>query len=254
MDDQLKNRIFNYNAQPPDDVWDKINSGLDEESAQHFTGKLIKYELAPPPFVWDNVVASLDKNESTVIPFRKRFSKPLRYSTAAACLIGIAVFVSLLINKRSVSGEVANTPGVKQNISIINPAENTKQLPDSPLQNSDPVNYDLVTIKKAHAKKVSLLHSPSAANNLDERTNHVVSHNYPIKTSTELDRYIIFSTTTGEAFRLSKKLFDLFACSSDNENCRQNIEYMQQRMASPAIMASADFSGLMDILQTMNNQ
>ena len=73
MDEQLKNKIFNYNAQPPDDVWDKINSALDKESAEHFTGKLIKYELAPPPFVWDNIAASLDKNESKAIPFTKRF-------------------------------------------------------------------------------------------------------------------------------------------------------------------------------------
>jgi hypothetical protein len=253
MNEQLKNKIFNYNAKPPDDVWDKLNSALDEAPAEHFTGKLIKYELAPPPFVWDNIVASLDKNESKAIPFTKRFSKPLRYTTAAACLVGIAVFVSLLINNRSVSGEVANTPG-KQNILIINSADSTKQLPDNSLQRSDPAKYDLVTTKKVYAKKVSLLRTPSSANNLDERINHVISHTYPIKTSTELDRYIIFSTTTGEAFRLSKKLFDLFACSSDNENCRQNIEYMQQQMASPAIMASADFSGLMDILQTMNNQ
>jgi hypothetical protein len=46
----------------------------------------------------------------------------------------------------------------------------------------------------------------------------------------------------------------LFACSDVNEKCRENIELMQQQMASPSIMASADFSGLLDLLQSINNK
>lgn len=254
MNEQLKNKIFNYNVPAPDGVWDKINNALDEELSENFTDKLIKYELAPPSSVWNKVAVSLDENEVTVIPFKKRFSKVLKYSAAAACLAGIAVLVSLLINKQSVSSETANSPGVKQNVLTIKPSNGTSPTPDTFLQNSDPVDHDLASAKKISTKKVSLLHAPASANSLEERTDYMISHNYPIQTPNELDRYIIFSTTTGEAFRLSKKLFDLFACSSNNEICRENIESMQQQMASPTMMASADFSGLMDILQNMNNQ
>jgi hypothetical protein len=82
----------------------------------------------------------------------------------------------------------------------------------------------------------------------------VIDHSYPIEEPEYMNRYIIFSEAPGEAFRLSKKLFDLFACSDYNKTCKENIEAVQQKMLDPSIMASADFSSVMDALQIMNNQ
>ena len=79
-------------------------------------------------------------------------------------------------------------------------------------------------------------------------------HNYQIEKTDLLDRYIIFSKTPGEAFRLSKKLFDLFACSDDDENCKHNIQVMQQKLATSSVMAATDFPGVLDLLQNIENQ
>ena len=53
---------------------------------------------------------------------------------------------------------------------------------------------------------------------------------------------------------LSKKLLNLFICSEVNEYCKLNIEMVKGRMASPSVLASADFPGVLELLQSMNNQ
>lgn len=255
MDNELQHKFLDYHAQPPDRVWDRINELLDEEGETNFSERLSNYQTNPPLFIWDNIAASLNENETPVIPFRKRLAKPLRYSTAAACLIAVAVLVSLLINKKTNSEEVAISPGVKQTLSPIPSIPERKSETSSQAANTDTgENLVLGSIRKPNYGKVLPLHARSSTAILNKRSNHVASHNYPISKTDIPSRYIIFSTATGEAFRLSKKLFDLFACSDDNENCKQSIESVQQQIASPAIMASADFPGLLDMLQSMNNQ
>jgi hypothetical protein len=86
------------------------------------------------------------------------------------------------------------------------------------------------------------------------RLKQVIANNYTIVNSDFLDRYTIFSKTTGEALKISKKLFNLFLCSEKNEFCKLNIEMVQGQLASPSVLASADFSGVMDLLQSMNNR
>ncbi len=257
MSKQLQHKLFHYHTLPPADVWNKINLALDEKSDQQFSERLFQYEVTAPTFMWDIIAVSLNEKETQVTRLTKRFVKPLRYSAAAAALIGIAVLVSLLINKKSVSEEVALSPVIKQKISSpVSSATKEKQA-DSFIENSgNNKSSDIVysNNKKTFIRKALPLYTHSAVTALNELTDHVVTHNYPIATSTVLDRYIIFSKSSGDAFRLSRKLYHLFACSDTDENCKENIEAMQQRMADPTLMASADFSGILDLIRNMNIQ
>ena len=254
MNKQLQHKLFNYHAQPPAKVWDKIAFELDNQSEKPLPEKLANYELEPPPFVWDNIAALLNEEVVLVVPFKKRFSKPFKYSTAAASLIALAVLVSLLINKKSVSG-VAFAPRIQQNTSTV--------APPAPLELTDSLtkvnNYnrknDIVFVhnKKKSANQALSIHANSFTT-LEKRTDKILLHNYQIEKTDLLDRYIIFSKTPGEAFRLSKKLFDLFACSDDDENCKHNIQVMQQKLATSSVMAATDFPGVLDLLQNIENQ
>jgi hypothetical protein len=253
---QLQHKLLNYNAQPPAQVWDKISIELDNGKEDIFPERMANYELKPPSFIWDKITIALDESETTVLPIRNRFSRPLKYSSAAAGLIAIAVLVSLLINKKSVS-EVASTPDIKQNIaSPAAPRITEKQLQVS-FENPDKDKSERLvhnTNIERPAIKILPLPAYSSYTALKKRAAHVIDHSYPIEEPEYMNRYIIFSEAPGEAFRLSKKLFDLFACSDYNKTCKENIEAVQQKMLDPSIMASADFSSVMDALQIMNNQ
>lgn len=257
MSKQLQHKLFHYHAQPQADVWDKINVALDENSNHQFPEKLFQYEITPPPFIWESISVVLNKNETPAALFRKRLIKPFRYIAAAAALIGIAVLVSLLINKKSVLEEVTLSPVIKQNISSPIIPANTEKRTNSFIENSGHnKSNELVftNTRKGFIKKALPLYAHSPVIALQELTDHVVTHNYPIETSTRLDRYIIFSKSSGDAFRLSRKLYHLFACSDTDKNCKENIEAMQHKMADPALMASADFSGILDLIRNMNTQ
>jgi hypothetical protein len=252
---QLQHKLLNYNAQPPAQVWDKISIELDNSKEDIFSERMANYELIPPSFIWDKISIALNESETTVLPIRNRFSRPLKYSSAAAGLIAIAVLVSLLINKKSVS-EVASTPDTKQNIaSPVTPTITEKQ-PQVSFENPDKDKSESLVYNNNErtSAKILPLHAYSSYSALKKRATRVIDHSYPIEEPEYMNRYIIFSETPGEAFRLSKKLFDLFACSDYNKTCKENIEAAQQKMLDPSIMASADFSGIMEALQIMNNQ
>lgn len=257
MSKHLHHKLFHYHTQPPADVWNKINLALDEKTDQPFSERLHQYEVTAPTFMWNMIAASLNENDTQVIPLTKRYVKPLRYSAVAAALIGIAVLVSLLINKKSVSEEVTLFPAIKLEVSPpLSSATKEKQADRFTENSANNDRSDRVSSnnKKTFIKKALPLYSYTAVSDLTELTNHVVTHNYPIETSIVLDRYIIFSKSSGDAFRLSRKLYHLFACSDTDENCKEKIEIMQQKMADPTLMASADFSGILDLIRNMNIQ
>ena len=256
MSEQLKHKLFDYHAQPPANAWNKLNNSLNENSDHRVSERLLQYEVNPPDLVWNNISASLNENEKPVAPFKIRFLKPLKYATVAAALISIVVLVSLFANRNPVSEDVAISPVINQNMPTpVLPADTEKQTETFVENNGFNKSHEMVytnNIKPSH--RALPLYTESSFTPFTELTDQVVRHNYPIETSVLLDRYIIFSKSSGDAFRLSRKLYHLFKCSDTDENCKENIEAIQQRMADPALMASADFSGVLDLIKNMNKQ
>jgi hypothetical protein len=249
MDKGLQHKLLNYQALPSGNVWEKINVALDEDVDKTFSERLGNYEQNPPAFIWDNVAASLDKKSGKLIPFIQRFSKPLRYSTAVACLIAVAVLVTLLVNKRSISNDT-NFPGVQSSLSV--PVKPKQERNSENIVEEKDVNDSRLVSRNQNYNKVAPIRIKRAGTSF-KRSNYVVENNSPGFQTDIPERYIIYATSSGDVFRISKKLFDLFACSDVNEKCRENIELMQQQVASSTIMATADFSGLLDLLQNINN-
>ncbi len=67
----------------------------------HFQEKLYNYEAAPPQEVWENITAELDANEAVkrIHPFRRR-SKVVYYSLVAAASLIIIFVSSLFFNNK----------------------------------------------------------------------------------------------------------------------------------------------------------
>ena len=257
MSQQLKNKLFDYYAQPPVNAWDKINATLNENSDHRVSDKLLRYEVNPPALMWDNISASLNEDEKPVTPFKIRFLKPLKYAAVAASIISIIVLMSLFVSRNPASGDVTKSPVNNKNLATpVLPADTEKQTDTFIENDSYTKSHEMVYThnNRTSHKRVLPLYPQSSVSPLTELTNQVTGHNYPIETSIVLDRYIIFSKSSGDAFRLSRKLYHLFNCSDTDENCKENIQAIQQKMADPTLMASADFSGILDLIKNMNKQ
>ncbi len=254
----LKNKLLNFQSQPPEGLWNKIINTLEDDTDYLFTEKMYHYEMAPPPEIWSKVTNALDEGLTPIVPFTQRYSRVLKYSGAIAVLMTGIILVGLFINKSAVSNEISlkqtptgnsktpTTPNTSSGINSGNENNSTENSGYSFNKNRNDI--------AARNSPISLLPVTKSSSLLKIRGSMVVAHNKPVVQSEVVDRYIVFSKATGEAVKLSKKLFSLFACSDDDANCKQNIENVQQKMASPAMMASADFTGVLEVLQSMDNQ
>lgn len=255
MSNHLQHKLFNYHAQPRAEVWEKIVVALDDESEKPFPERLINYELEPPPFIWDNIAAALYE-EAPVIPLKKRFSKPIRYGAVAASLLFAALLINLLLTQKSVSSEGDIISGIKPNSSVPQPSQKALETFNSSnyLEGNEAASAFPHTNGEENIP-IRIITLRSNNKKVNPRFNQVVANNNNSAVEFEfLNRYSIFSKNTGEAFRVSKKLFNLFLCSEVNEYCKLNIEMVKGRMASPSVLASADFPGVLELLQSMNNQ
>jgi hypothetical protein len=157
--------------------------------------------------------------------------------------------MNLFLNKKTESeGTSAFTP---QNNSIIPPGKAVESNRQQQQEEYTTAFYQPKTERKNREPRVAPLKVSRPALN---ETALVLQNKQPIVQADVLDRYVLFSKASGEAVRLSKKLFALFACADDKENCKEDIESVQKKMASPELMASTDFTGMLDMLQNMNNQ
>ena len=205
MSEQLQHKLFHFHAQPPATTWDKINAALNENGDHLVSDKLLQYEEAPPPFTWDKISTALNENKAPIISLKKPYVKAFRYSAAAAAVIGVAVLISLLVGRKSGSADVATSPVTKQNIlSPVLPADTEKQTDTFiEIREGNKSGWVYTGNKKASLKRALPLYAQSSEGPFTELTNHVIKHNYPIETSSFLNRYIIFSKSSGDAFRLS---------------------------------------------------
>ena len=160
-----------------------------------------EYEEDPPPFIWDNVAASLDEIEHKTIPLTRRFSKPLRYSAAAACLIAVAVLITLLINKNSVSADARLTTVSPP--ATVPASEGPKTEDQSNAGGDSNDNSDSISHAKNQNDKISPIRIKNTTPSF-KRSNYVVAHNLPTTVTDMHQRYIIYASSSGDAFRISK--------------------------------------------------
>ena len=252
----LQKKLFDYHAQPSDRVWDEINIALETKGNKTLSEKLYKYEVKPPASAWDNIFALLEETQAPVVPMGRPFSKRTKYLSAAASIIAIAIVTSIVLNKRT-SADSVEMPVVKQTEHMPSFPQPSPDQQDALVENKTNASgqLSLSSDKKSnrtrtHKIPLETYSSDSNDKNIDDR---VLQNNYPLQDPEYLDRYIVFSTASGEAFRLSKKLLDLFACSSSDVDCRQNIMDIQEKLADPSVAVGGDFPGVLAILQNMNN-
>jgi hypothetical protein len=218
MSNHFQNKLLKYEVDPPKTVWDNINSSLDEELMG--MRKLYNFEQQPSPFIWDKLVNQLNADSASgkIIPFFKRYHKPLRYLGAASIITIVAITVALFVNKDAVSDELVYHPVSKENPTKL--LKLNEDIPENNIKKTNDQNQD-------------------AANSF-----------------TKNSRYLTVANQKGNIVRLSQKALRVFNCAENiaavnNSRCKENIQSLQQKMATSLVSPSGDFAGLIDMIKSL---
>jgi hypothetical protein len=237
MNNEFQNKLRNYEATPPEKIWPLILTELDEPADRNLE-RLYNFEAQPDGKVWDKITEQLNADtneESKVIPFYKKYYKAFRYGFAAAILITFAIGISLLFTKNS--SDIA-----------INPAKvDTGQ---TPVSSTSSVSGGEGKANSA-VNNLTGNHSKKAGDRTTDKNDMVVREN-----KDPLNRYTTMSNEKGKVVRLSKKVVPVFNCAdntqaSNNQNCKENIQTLQRKMATSLVSPTTDFAGLIDMLKDL---
>ena len=186
MSEELKRKLYNYDAEPPEIVWSRIAAALDQEINDEFPQKLYDLEVTPPVSVWNeieenleadgkeqyatklynievtppaqawNKISSLLDEEKTLpnISQKGRIILFVRYA-AAACIIGVlALGAFKLLNQKTVKEPVAVKAVSPAKDSVLN--QNATQQLIPPQSNNLPTEgQSLARVETKSRKKNS---------------------------------------------------------------------------------------------------
>lgn len=157
MNSGVRDRLYNYEVAPPNSVWEKISTELDESElgakypfklrelaiippvqawhkivryldesslVNNYAARLAAISVMPPAGTWDKIASELDA-DSAVLPTPKRTIPWFRYAAAAAIMAMLIWAGSSLVNNKSNEPDVANSNSIPpvQPIVIIPIAE-----------------------------------------------------------------------------------------------------------------------------------
>jgi hypothetical protein len=125
---QFPQKLYEAEVNPPNDTWNKIASALETGIKDEYPSKLYNLEVAPPADTWQKISAAIEE-ENTLprIPSKRRVIPFVKYAVAA-CFIGVIAFGALkLINRKTINRAVAEKTVAPQPASPIGiPPDTTK--------------------------------------------------------------------------------------------------------------------------------
>lgn len=105
---EFPQKLYDVEAAPPLELWDRIEEGLKKDNQEQYPVKLYNIEVAPPSQAWDRISTLLGEEKTLPkIPSKGRIISFVRYAVAV-CIIGIlALGAFKLLNKKPGKPEVA---------------------------------------------------------------------------------------------------------------------------------------------------
>lgn len=252
MSSQLQHKLLNYEAPPPEGVWNKITASLDENILLTLSRKLYQYEAEPSVTVWQTISSQLDnsvKQEAKVVPFHIRYRRPLKYSAAVAIFALIALVTSLFVSKKTESEVPAQ--GVASSVikkdSTNSPVESKEENSVAQLSGTNKPEHLIARSKISSIKQDE--YQSSSSSSFESFLPQQAERNEMVSSSIPSDKYMIYSDGDGNVVRLPKKIFSAFACPAEDIMCKQKLQQLKQKFAASAM--TADFTGLLQILKSL---
>ena len=284
MKDELKNKLYNYQVDPPASTWPSIARELDNEVKATFPQKLYSFETAPPPGVWNKIAGELESSHEKVIPLFKKNPKIWRYAAAAAVIGFLAISFFWFNDQQLVPNEGIATfpeesasqksndlPTPENNLpAIVEPdalaAEDKKDKNKWVAKNSYREQYPEQRIY-AYASRDEIRNSPAQlahsfsvddmANNLQPRDYTAQNIVYNPSQVAETNPYVTVITPDGYVVRISQKLAGMIGCL-DNEpalndvDCKARVQKWREQIAqSPITPTPGNFLDMLDLINSI---
>ena len=253
MNDNIRQKLFQYSETPPPAAWNRIAAALDDTPA--FAQRLHDFEQQPAADVWQKIDQQLPARAANVIPLRSQLFK---YAIAAAVLIVMAAG-SFFYFKSSTAPAIA--PTAQQNVSNSSPknssedtqtrsgSKTTVAQDEEQSDNNDPAVNGEQTGRTtvAYAHRVRIPKDQLAANTIN-----VMPEEKNMVDASLADRYIIATTPTGKVVRLPKKAYSDYACAVAYQNyqCKERLAALQNKMAASV---ATDFTDFIDLLKKLQD-
>jgi len=232
MNNNLQNKLQEFSATPPDGVWQKIASGIDDYPL--FAERLGLYEENPAAGVWESIEKDLDEfNPAKIVPLSIRFKKPLRYAAVACFLALVLVTVTLTVHRTEAGA--------------IDPGSNTTVPSNTSAASSGETNKNAQGIASSEETK--------SGNKKNRFTSDSI---IPFSTERSVDRnvaysslnnYVVFNDGDGRLRRVSKKLANFVRCGDTDVACQQRLLQLKQRLAAKAM--TTDFTGILEMMRQL---
>jgi hypothetical protein len=221
MSEVLKYKLENFQAEPSARVWDAIATRLDEEQPQ-LREKLRAFSTEPPASTWLSISKKLD-HPATVLPIQKNKPRVFKYTMVAAAVILTVIVISVLYTYRG-KNDIALDGTVRPANGSIIPNDSNKQ-------------------------QTAIIPDTGKGGIPDNQVAAVPDQ--PEKGA----RYLTVAHDDGTKVRLSKKVYPVINCAEQTgtawSKCKENIQALQEKMATSMSAASTDFGGLMDMLKDL---
>lgn len=236
MSQELEHKLYHFAATPPERSWETLAEALDQQS-HPYVQKLNDFAATPEKHNWDAISRSLSPPEkSAQVLSSPRFRLPVKMMIAAAILAVLAFGIVRIINSAPLTGKSA--------------AGTAKQL-HSGVEAKGLQEHVLVKTvdSKNNDQNLRNTSGPEAATQTAK-----AAKDEKLKAS----RYVTINTDEGRKVRLSKKAYTLVACAENStavnyNRCKETIQMMQQKMSGSLISPSGDFSGLVDMVRSLED-
>jgi len=152
---EFPQRLYTLETPPPSDAWNRIEERLEEDIQEQYPTKLYNLEVAPPPQTWNKILTLLDEEKSIPeIPSKGKIISFLKYAVAA-CIIGLVAFGTFrLLNQKTDSRSTAlKTVSPRKDSSTALIPNQAQQITPPPSNNLPREGTSLAQIETKSRKK-----------------------------------------------------------------------------------------------------
>ncbi|HSF46367.1 MAG TPA: hypothetical protein VLA58_10165 [Chitinophagaceae bacterium] len=239
---EWRKNLYDYEAAPPNDTWEKISRELDSD-VPAIREALYDYAELPPQGVWRGIESQLD--EPKLLPLYRRYRKPLVYIAAAAAVLSGVMFFSnfLRTDKKTFSPDIS--------ASVYKPLEPAPQAstisPDRPKDSNNSLKLPPVADQKYSSDAVPL------KSDTRNETKTSIASIQPIRFDPDDENYIYLTAANGEVKRVSYK-FEEMIPEMKKQNSELIRKWKEKLEASSFVPAGDNFFDIAEMVKILQEE
>ncbi len=133
MNRNIENKLFNFEAEPPAEIWDSISKALNKGATPTYQDKLYHFEQEPPVDAWEKIRSALGKEEAAPRSLLKKLNGSIKY--AAAVLVLALISIAVYITRKApgnIASQISKALQDKKHNKAFKKHHSTIQLPEKP--------------------------------------------------------------------------------------------------------------------------